>query len=253
MAVGKPLIAGNWKMFGRRADIAQIEAVAHAALGFCGHLDVAICPPFGLIAAAFEAGQGRVGIGGQTLDARADGAHTGDINAAMLADLGARYVIVGHSERRADYGETDAAVAAKAAAAQAAGLMPIVCVGESLAQRQAGAAESIVRQQILASLAGVAGDHLVLAYEPIWAIGTGLTPTIAEIGVIHDVAADALRGLYGADAGVRVLYGGSVKPANAAEILAVAGVHGALVGGASLKAADFLAIIQAHPALAGKV
>ena len=252
MAELKPVIAGNWKMFGRRADIAEIETLAQAALGFGDAIEVVVCPPFGLLSAAVAAGLGRIGIGGQTLDARGDGAHTGDVNGAMLADLGVRYVIVGHSERRADHGETDAAVAAKAAAAQAAGLTAIVCVGESLAQRQAGQAESVMRRQLGASLKGVAPAGLIVAYEPIWAIGTGLTPSLPEIEAIQAVAADALADLFGAASAVRVLYGGSVKPSNAGDILAVAGVHGALVGGASLKAADFLAIIRSHRALAGK-
>ncbi len=252
MAELKPVIAGNWKMFGRLADIAEIETLAQAALGFCDAIEVVVCPPFGLLSAAAAAGRGQIGVGAQTLDARGDGAHTGDINAHMLADLGARYVIVGHSERRTDHGETDQAVAAKAAAAQTVGLTAIVCVGESFAERQAGQAESVVRRQLAASLEGVAPSGLIVAYEPIWAIGTGLTPSLPEIQAIHEVAAAALRNLYGSASRVRVIYGGSVKPGNAGEILAVTGVDGALVGGASLKAADFLAIIRSHRVLAGK-
>jgi triosephosphate isomerase (TIM) len=253
MAGLKPLIAGNWKMFGRRADLAQIEAVGQAAHEFSSRVEVAMCPPAGLIALAAAVAADRIAVGAQTLDARPDGAHTGDLSAAMLVDLGARFVIVGHSERRADHGETDQAVAAKAASAQAAGLTPIVCVGESLAQRQTGEAESVVRGQVAAGLAGLASAPLVLAYEPIWAIGTGLTPSLAEIEAIHHVARQSLTQLFGPGHGARVLYGGSVKPANAGEILAVSGVDGALVGGASLRAADFLAIIRAHPALGAQM
>lgn len=246
----KPLIAGNWKMFGRRADIAEISAVAQAAHEFAAALEVAVCPPAGLLSLAVAAADGQIAVGAQTVDARADGPHTGDISAAMLADLGARFVIVGHSERRADHGETDMAVAAKAAAAQAAGLTPIVCVGESLAQRQAGQAEAVVRQQMQASLAGLARQPLVLAYEPIWAIGTGLTPSGEEIAAIHACAGACLDEQFGPNHGVRVLYGGSVKPGNAGAIFKIAGVDGALVGGASLKASDFLAILRAHPVIA---
>jgi triosephosphate isomerase len=239
-------------MFGRKADLSEIAKLAEGlsgpsvkALG----ADVAICPPATLLAAAAERfGAGPVRIGAQDVFPGTDGAQTGDINAAMLADAGASYVIVGHSERRRDHGESDDLVRRKAEAAIGAGLIAIVCVGETIEQRKAGRAGEVVRAQVLASVPAAAGDRLAVAYEPVWAIGTGLTPTIAEIAEIHGLIRKTLPAST-AD-GVRLLYGGSVKPTNAAEIFAAGDVDGALVGGASLKAADFLAIIRAHPAAA---
>ena len=245
----RPLIAGNWKMFGVRNDLAQIDATLAAVGPALGAIDVVFCPPATLVGAALAAAQGRAAVGGQDCHAAVQGAHTGDIAAAMLADLGARHVIVGHSERRADHGETDAAVAAKARAAIAAGLAPIICVGESLEHRKAGRANAVVAAQLAASLPEEANASTVIAYEPIWAIGTGLTPSVAEIGEMHGEIRRIVRARFGdAGAAMRLLYGGSVKPQNAAEIFAVADVDGALVGGASLKAVDFAAIIRAHPA-----
>jgi triosephosphate isomerase (TIM) len=238
----RPLIAGNWKMFGRRADLAEIAALAPAA---GGGVEIAICPPATLLSAAVMATAGSgVAIGGQDCRAGGDGAFTGDVNAAMLADAGAVWCIVGHSERRQGYGETDDQVRDKALAAMGAGLKPIICVGETLEERKAGRAVEVVSRQIRASTPGDAPGDAVIAYEPVWAIGTGLTPTLQEIAEIHAAARAALPG------DLRIVYGGSVKPANAAEIFRVEGVDGALVGGASLKAADFLAIIGAHPAAA---
>lgn len=240
----RPLIAGNWKMFGRRADLAVVDAVAVVAAKAAGSVEVALCPPFTLLGEAVKRAGGSLAIGAQDCRADGDGAYTGDINAAMVADLGCTFVIVGHSERRQGWGETDAVVRDKARAAQAVGLIPIICVGETLEERQAGRADTIVEAQIRGSLPeGAEAAGVVIAYEPVWAIGTGLTPTVSEIAQVHAAAKAALP------EGVRVLYGGSVKPANAAEILAVEGVDGALVGGASLKAADFAAIITAHPDL----
>jgi triosephosphate isomerase len=239
----RPLIAGNWKMFGRQADLAEISALKAAIRGVDG-VDVAICPPATLTAAAFAAARPEISIGGQDCRAGGDGAFTGDVNAAMLADSGARWCIVGHSERRQGHGETDAAVAEKAKAAMAAGLTPIICVGETLEERKAGRAVAVVTGQLRASIPLGANATTVIAYEPVWAIGTGLTPTLAEIAEIHAAARGALP------VDMRILYGGSVKPGNAAEIFHVDGVDGALVGGASLKAADFSAIILAHPAAA---
>jgi triosephosphate isomerase (TIM) len=234
----RPLIAGNWKMYGRQASLLELDAIAARAATASG-FDVAICPPFPLLALA-AARAGQLGIGAQDCRADPDGAFTGDVNAAMVKDAGAAFVIVGHSERRQGHGETDAAVRAKAEAALAAGLIPIVCVGETLAQRQAGAAAAVVEAQVRASVPGAYPDGgLVLAYEPVWAIGSGLTPSLEEIEEIHGVARAALP------SPAAILYGGSVKPTNAVEILAVPGVDGALVGGASLKAADFIAIIDA--------
>lgn len=240
----KPLlIAGNWKMYGRAADLAELDALAAAIGGVRPEVEVAVCPPFTLtMAAVARAAGGRIAIGVQDVAAvGADGAHTGEVSAAMAADAGARYAIVGHSERRATQGETDALVAAKAEAALAAGLAPIVCVGETLEERKAGQAAAVVARQVAASCPA---PNVILAYEPVWAIGTGLTPTAAEIAEIHAEAWRAFAAKFGATA-VRILYGGSVKPANAAELLAIDGVDGALVGGASLKAKDFAAIVSA--------
>jgi triosephosphate isomerase len=241
-----PLIAGNWKMNGVTASLAEARAVG-AGLGET-RARVAICPPATLIELMNEAVAGlAVLVGGQDCRAEASGAFTGDISAEMLADAGAQLVILGHSERRAGYGETDALVADKVRAALRAGLEPIVCVGETLEQRQAGAALSVVTGQVRGSApAELAGKAWSVAYEPVWAIGTGLTPTTAEIEEMHTAIRATLREIFGpGGAAPPILYGGSVKPANAAEILHAAEVGGALVGGASLKAADFLGIINA--------
>ncbi|MFT3808762.1 MAG: triose-phosphate isomerase [Micropepsaceae bacterium] len=239
----RPLAAGNWKMNGLGADAAEIALLAAKLVVREAEADVLICPPATLLArmaVAFE-GQG-IAFGGQDCHAAVSGAHTGDISAGMIADAGGSYVIVGHSERRAGYGETDAAVAAKAAAAHNAGLIAIVCVGETLAEREAGKALAVVDGQVQGSLPpGATAENTVIAYEPVWAIGTGKTPSLADIAEMHA----GIRARLG-DAGFRILYGGSVKPANAAEILGLANVDGALVGGASLKAADFDAIINAY-------
>ncbi|WP_338144411.1 triose-phosphate isomerase [Neoroseomonas marina] len=236
----RPLIAGNWKMHGLAADgLTLARAVAAGAAG--ASAEILVCPPATLVAAVAAAVQGGpVAVGGQDCHLVAKGAHTGDVSAPMLADAGARYVILGHSERRADHHETDAVVKAKAASAIAHGLIPIVCVGETLAQREAGEAEAVVRAQVAGSLPdGFVAAGGVVAYEPVWAIGTGRTPTEADIAAIHA----ALREAVGPT--TRLLYGGSVKPGNAAAILALPNVDGALVGGASLVAEDFLAIARA--------
>ena len=230
-----PLIAGNWKMNGLKAAGAELRAMGQG-LGD-SKAEVVICPPATLIAGlADEAAEAGIGLGGQDCHAEPSGAHTGDISAEMLADAGAAWCIVGHSERRADHHETDADVRAKARAAQRAGLTPIVCVGETKEQREAGEAERVVRGQLDGSLPE--GDYVV-AYEPIWAIGTGLVPTERDIQAMHAAMREAVG------PGVRLLYGGSVKPANAGAILALPEVGGALVGGASLKADDFLGIVRA--------
>jgi triosephosphate isomerase (TIM) len=247
MASRRPLIVGNWKMYGRQADLGEIAAMAETARAKSG-ADIAVCPPLTLLAtAAARFKGGALGFGAQDVAPGPDGAHTGDVNAAMLADCGATYVIVGHSERRADHGETDLLVRTKAEAVLAAGLTPIICVGETLEKRKAGQAGEIVRAQVQASVPAGAGGKVAVAYEPVWAIGTGLTPTLSEIAEIHTLIRQTLT----EGAGVRLLYGGSVKPPNAAEIFSAADVDGALVGGASLKAADFAAIIAAHPAADG--
>ena len=246
MAVRTPLAAGNWKMNGGIASLAELTAiVAGSAEAAC---DVAVCPPATLIqaAAAVVAGS-RVVIGGQDCHAAPSGAHTGDIAAEMIADAGGKLVIVGHSERRTDHGETDADVRAKAEAAWRVGLTVIVCIGETEADRRGGVTEAVLDRQIAGSVPNGAGaDRLVVAYEPVWAIGTGLTPTPGDIHAAHHHIRARLADKLGDEAdAIRILYGGSVKPSNADAILAVDGVDGALVGGASLKAADFLAIIAA--------
>lgn len=231
----RKLIAGNWKMHGNNAALSELDLIAKAAAG--AGADVAICPPFTLIASA-AARAGTVAIGAQDCHPAASGAHTGCVSAAMLVEAGATMCIVGHSERRTDNGETDAQVRAKAEAVQAAGMTAIVCVGETLAQRDAGQAVAVVEKQLAGSLPADR-DKLVVAYEPVWAIGTGRTPSVDDVAEMHA----AIRAAVGPD--VRILYGGSVKPSNAAELLHVANVDGALVGGASLTAADFVPIIEA--------
>jgi triosephosphate isomerase len=244
----RPLIAGNWKMHGTLREAGALaEAVRAGAAGLPGGLpaDLLVCPPFPHIhiLAAAMLGQ-KVAVGAQDCHAAAKGAHTGDVSAAMLRDVGATHVILGHSERRADHGETDAGVRAKVEAALAAGLVPVVCVGETEAQRLAGQAEAVVEGQLAGSLPdGFAG---IVAYEPVWAIGTGRTPTEADIAAIHGTIRAALVARYGAAGqATRILYGGSMKPGNARAILALDNVDGGLVGGASLIAADFLAIAAA--------
>jgi triosephosphate isomerase len=244
-----PLIAGNWKMNGLSAALSQADDLAGMIVGGVPRgADVVLCPPATLLAAmsATLAGRG-ISTGGQDCHGQPSGAHTGDISAPMLADAGARFVIVGHSERRADHGETDATVRAKAAAALAAGLVPIICVGETGAERREGRALSVVAGQMEGSLPALGeGQEIVLAYEPVWAIGTGLTPTLADIAEMHGHIRNLLETQLGSGGGtVRILYGGSLKPANATGILAVDNVDGGLVGGASLLAKDFFAIISA--------
>jgi triosephosphate isomerase len=246
----RPLVAGNWKMNGLKASLGEIIAMRRAVeAGEAGEAEVLVCPPATLIMAAADVLKGGpVALGSQNCHAAASGAHTGDISAAMLTDAGARYVIVGHSERRGGYGESDALVRAKAETAIQAGLTAIVCVGESRAEREAGAAIDVVCGQLLGSAPPAARPaELVIAYEPIWAIGSGLTPTVADVAEMHAAVRAALGQLYqGAAADIRILYGGSVKPSNAKELLGVANVDGALVGGASLKAADFIGIAAAY-------
>jgi triosephosphate isomerase (TIM) len=244
MARGRKLIAGNWKMNGLRADgVALAAAVAARAKAGKPRGDLLLCPPATLIAVVGEtiAGSG-VALGGQNCHALEKGACTGDVSAEMLKDAGCTYVIVGHSERRASCGETDAMVKEKVAAAWRAGLVAILCVGETRVEREAGRAVAVVSTQLAGSLPdGATADKLVVAYEPVWAIGTGLTPTLADIAAIHE----AIRGKI--PDGTRILYGGSVNPGNAHEILSLGDVDGGLIGGASLKADDFWAIAEACP------
>jgi triosephosphate isomerase len=244
----RALVAGNWKMNGVGGDpLAQLAALK-AGLGETpAACDVLICPPATLIAKAAWAVQGAFAIGGQDCHTEVSGAYTGDISAEMLKDAGASHVIVGHSERRQYHGETDALVGAKAKAAWRAGLTAIICIGETLAQREAGDHEPVCHSQIRGSVPeGATAHNTVIAYEPVWAIGTGKTPTNHDIASMHDHLRKSLVGHCG-PAGEHMLiqYGGSVKPSNAAEILSLPNVGGALVGGASLKAADFLGIIRA--------
>ncbi|HEY9039145.1 MAG TPA: triose-phosphate isomerase [Roseovarius sp.] len=243
----RKLAAGNWKMNGTRADLAQLRALCAAHNG--SGSDLLICPPFTLLAAAADICAGHaLRIGGQDCHAEAAGAHTGDISAAMLKDVGASAVILGHSERRADHAETSNIVRDKARAAHEAGLLAIICVGESLAQREAQDTLDVVGDQLASSVPDSAtGDNTVVAYEPCWAIGTGLTATPDQIGEVHDFIRARLEKRFGASTGqsIRLLYGGSVKPGNAGEIFGVSNVDGALVGGASLTADDFSPIISA--------
>ena len=244
----RPLIAGNWKMNGLGLDLDEARAIGAAVEQGVFGARVALCPPATLIERMAQTLMGLpVAIGGQDCSPQAAGAYTGDVSAAMLAEAGAGLVILGHSERRAGHGETDAMVAAKVLAAIDAGLEPIVCVGESLEQRQAGEALAVVTGQLANSIPASIGDAaFAVAYEPVWAIGTGLTPSLAEIEAVHVALRSGLVQTFG-DSGQRVpiLYGGSVKATNAAEILAIPEVGGALVGGASLKASDFMPIIAA--------
>ncbi|MBY6115622.1 triose-phosphate isomerase [Mameliella alba] len=240
----RKLAAGNWKMNGTRAALAELAAMAGAAEGAA---EVLICPPAPLIGAAAEAAKG-IAIGGQDCHAAPSGAHTGDVSAPMLADAGASYVILGHSERRADHGEDDALIREKARAAWDSNLTAVVCVGETLDQREAHNTLDIIGGQLAGSIPdGATAHRLVVAYEPVWAIGTGKVPTMDQIAEVHDFIRARLERRFGAGVGrsTRLLYGGSVKPSNAAEIFAVPNVDGALVGGASLKAADFVPIIDA--------
>lgn len=247
----RPYIVGNWKMNGSRAMLAEARAIDRAA-GRYPDVQVALAPPFTLIGALREA-VSAMGVGGQDCHVAAKGAHTGDVSAPMLVDTGADFVIVGHSERRKDHGESDAVVKAKAEAALAAGLGIIVCVGETLDERDAGKAEAVVSGQVDGSMPegeaaneAVAAGKVAVAYEPVWAIGTGRVAEVSDVIAMHAAIRDRLLALYG-EAGekIRILYGGSVNAGNAAELLAAEGVSGALVGGASLTAEAFLPIVAA--------
>jgi triosephosphate isomerase (TIM) len=248
MTVGiRPLVAGNWKMNGLTAQLAEAQAVRDGL----GHapVDAMICPPSTLLAQMMWTLKGSpVLIGGQDCHWEKSGAFTGDIAAEMLADAGATAVIVGHSERRAAHDELDRIVRAKAEAAHRAGLAAIVCIGETAGERAAGLTEDVVRRQLEGSVpAAATASNTVIAYEPVWAIGTGLTPTSADVARVHASIRGQLTARFAAEGGaMRILYGGSVKPSNARELLSIADVNGALVGGASLKAADFLGIISAY-------
>jgi triosephosphate isomerase len=246
----RPLVAGNWKMNGTSASIAELHAIGNAFThGFDVAAEALICPPATLIARAFDVlASTPVRVGGQDCSARDSGAHTGDVSAEMLKDAGASFVIVGHSERRTDHGETNETVNAKAQAAWRAGLVAIICIGETQGQREKGLTLDILSAQIEGSVPTTAtAATTVIAYEPVWAIGTGLTPTAADVAEAHaHIRAELQKRLGETAQTMRILYGGSVKPSNAVELLAVANVDGALVGGASLKASDFLGIAEAY-------
>ena len=245
------LIAGNWKMNGLKTDgVALAREVAERARAMAGGgPELLVCPPATLISLVAETlANTSVALGGQDCHPKPSGAHTGDVSAPMLADLGCRYVIVGHSERRQDHGETNELVRRKAEAAIAAGLTPIICIGETLAERDAGRALDVIKTQLLGSLpAGASARNVAIAYEPVWAIGTGRNATAEQVAEVHQRIRRDLEDQVRDGVNVRILYGGSVKPANAGEILGTPNVDGALVGGASLKAADFLAIAAAAP------
>ncbi|MBN9259225.1 MULTISPECIES: triose-phosphate isomerase [unclassified Mesorhizobium] len=245
----RPLIAGNWKMNGTSASLNELRMIGNGFMsGLDAEAEALVCVPATLLTRAAEIlSRTPVRVGGEDCHANESGAHTGCISAEMLRDAGASYVIVGHSERRADCGEDDAAVQAKAKAAWRAGLVAIVCIGETKAQREAGATLDVLSGQLAGSVPSSAtAANTVIAYEPVWAIGTGLTPTVADVAEAHAHIRQKLSELLGgAAAKMRILYGGSVKPSNAAELLGVANVDGALVGGASLKAADFFGIAEA--------
>jgi triosephosphate isomerase len=251
VATIRPLVAGNWKMNGLSPSLAELEAVKnHCKRKPVPFADLMICPPATLLAraSAVLAGSG-IALGAQDCHPLASGAHTGDLSAEMLADAGASAVIVGHSERRIDHGESDALVNAKAEAAHRAGLTAIICVGETDKERRLGSTLEVVGRQLKGSLPqGAQASNTVIAYEPVWAIGTGLTPTPADVAEVHNFIRKELGRLVGDKEGsrFRILYGGSVKPANAGELLSVANVNGALVGGASLKAEDLYAILSAY-------
>ena len=241
----RPLVAGNWKMNGLSGSATELAGIMAGAATLAGKADMMVCPPATLIAAfAARARNSSLAIGGQDCHPRESGAFTGDIAAEMLKDAGASAVIVGHSERRQYHAETDAVVCAKAQAAWRAGLIAIVCVGETRDERTSGKALDVVGKQLAGSLPdGATAANLVVAYEPVWAIGTGLTPTAQDVAQMHDFIRDKLVARFRAEGeGVRILYGGSVKPSNAKELMGVANVDGALVGGASLKADDFMGI-----------
>ena len=244
----RPLVAGNWKMNGARASAAELGKIVQRSDALSG-IDLLVCPPATLVMMFVSAAHSsKVAIGGQDCHAEPAGAFTGDISAEMLADAGATAVIVGHSERRTYHGESDGMVRAKALAAGRAGLMAIVCIGETKDQRSSGRTLDVVGAQLAGSLPNtVVPESVVVAYEPVWAIGTGLTPTPADVAEVHGFIRERLVARFG-EAGqeIRVLYGGSVKPSNAAELLHLTNVDGALVGGASLKAKDFLAIACAY-------
>ncbi|WP_417318281.1 triose-phosphate isomerase [Emcibacter sp.] len=248
MTTPRALVAGNWKMNGVAANLAEIEKLNGLIAEGGANCDVLVCPPFTLIHQSLQVADDRVDIGAQDCHANFSGAHTGDIAAGMLQDQGCKYVIVGHSERRTDHHEHSELVSEKAKAVQETGLIAIICVGETEGERDGGNTLPVVTTQVRDSIpADATADNTVIAYEPVWAIGTGRTPTIADVAEVHAAVRQVLVERFG-DSGntIRILYGGSVKPENARELMSVENVNGALVGGASLKADSFYGIIQAY-------
>ncbi|MEM7301932.1 MAG: triose-phosphate isomerase [Pseudomonadota bacterium] len=244
----RPLVAGNWKMNGSAAAIAEIEAMeAGLSVGLLGKIDTLICPT-ALHVAQFASAATTVSIGGQDCHTNESGAHTGDLSAQMFADIGASHIIVGHSERRTDHGESSDLVRQKAEAVHQAGLIAIICIGETEAERDAGETISVLLDQLANSVPdGATAANSVIAYEPVWAIGTGKVPVSSDVEEAHAAIREHLSSRFGGEgANMRILYGGSVKPGNAVELMSIANVDGALVGGASLKAADFVAICNAY-------
>jgi triosephosphate isomerase len=248
-----PLVAGNWKMNGTRASLNEIKAMAEGVKGpLSEKVEALICPPVTLLYVSTAlCDDSPLLIGAQDCHEKVSGAHTGDVSAEMIADCFGTHVIVGHSERRTDHGETDALVRAKAEAAHAADLVAIVCIGETEAERKSGRTLDVLKTQLAGSVPdGAVAENTVIAYEPVWAIGTGLTPTTADVADAHAFMREELKARFGGEgAKMRILYGGSDKPGNAKELMAVANVDGALVGGASLKSDDFLAIYGAYEEL----
>ena len=244
----RPLVAGNWKMNGMKASAAELGKIVEQAENLSRTADILVCPPATLLASFAAAAAGsQAAIGAQDCHSEPSGAHTGDISAEMLRDTGATAVILGHSERRMEHQESDQEVQSKIEAAWRGGLLPIVCVGETKEERDAGATLSRIQRQMDESLPRELRGDLVIAYEPVWAIGTGVTPTVRDVAEVHTLLRARLGERYGgAGDRIRILYGGSVKPDNARELMAVENVDGALVGGASLKAEDFLAIVRAY-------
>lgn len=245
----RPLVAGNWKMNGDRNSLQEIASIASGSSDRGQNIDMLICPPATMLSAAAEmVADAPLAIGAQDCHSAASGAHTGDLSASMLRDAGATHIIVGHSERRTDHGESNELVRAKAEAVHGENLIAIVCIGETNEEREAGKTLDVLGVQLTGSVADNAtAQNTVIAYEPVWAIGTGLTPTVEDIQQAHGFLRGELESRFGADgATMRLLYGGSVKPGNSAELMAISNVDGALVGGASLKASDFLAICDAY-------
>ncbi|MCJ8521267.1 triosephosphate isomerase [Pseudorhizobium tarimense] len=251
----RPLVAGNWKMNGTRSSLDQIKAISEGVKGeLAEKVDALLCPPATLLYVATAiCTDSPLALGAQDCHQNVSGAHTGDISAEMIADCFGTYVIVGHSERRADHGESDALVRAKTETANAADLTAIICVGETEEERERGETLQVLKRQLEGSIPdGARAERTVVAYEPVWAIGTGLTPSVADVAEAHAFMRRELAARFGAEGqAMRILYGGSVKPSNARDLMAVENVDGALIGGASLKAVDFLAIYDVYRELMG--